>query len=86
MYNYSVMDESKVEFIEIGPTTDLPIGERLFVEIEGKPIVVFNYGGQFFSIADVVLMMMDLWGEGSLEDSLSRVPGTEPSLIFAQEK
>jgi len=74
MYNYSVMDESKVEFIEIGPTTDLPIGERLFVEIEGKPIVMFNIGGQIFSIADVCSHDDGPVGEGILEGFVITCP------------
>ena len=56
MFNYTTFDQSKVDFIEIGPA-DLPNGERLFVEIEDKPIVIFNIAGQYFAI-----------GDGDLED------------------
>lgn len=53
MYNYKSLDPAQCEFVNIANTADLPNGERLFVEIDEKPIVVFNIAGQFFAIADV---------------------------------
>ena len=67
MFNYTTYDETKVEFIEIAPVDDLPSGERLFVEIEGKPIVIFNIAGQFFSIGDVCSHDDGPVGEGDIE-------------------
>ena len=67
MFNYSTVDESKVEFLEIAPTSELPEGERLFIEIGGKPIVIFKIAGQFFSIADVCSHDDGPVGEGLLE-------------------
>lgn len=68
MYNYTTIDESKIEFIEIAPAADLPNGERIFVEIEGKPLVIFNIAGQFFSIGDVCSHDDGPVGEGDLEE------------------
>ena len=67
MFNYSTVDESKVEFLEIAPASELPDGGRLFVEIGGKPIVIFKIAGQFFSIADVCSHDDGPVGEGLLE-------------------
>ena len=67
MFNYSTVDESKVEFLEIAPTSELPEGERLFIEIGGKPIVIFKIAGQFFSIADVCSHDDCPVGEGVLD-------------------
>ena len=67
MFNYTTYDDSKVEFIEIAPVEELPNGERLFVEIEGKPIVIFNIAGQFFSIGDVCSHDDGPVGEGDIE-------------------
>ena len=67
MFNYSTVDESKVEFLEIAPTSELPEGERLFIEIGGKPIVIFKIAGQFFSIADVCSHDDGPVGEGLLD-------------------
>lgn len=67
MFNYTTAEESNLQFIEIVPTSDLPNGERLFVEIEGKPLVIFNIAGQFFAIGDVCSHDEGPVGEGDIE-------------------
>jgi 3-phenylpropionate/trans-cinnamate dioxygenase ferredoxin subunit len=67
MFNYTTFDESQVEYLEIAPASELPSGERLFVEIEGKPIVIFNIANQYFSIADVCSHDDGPVGEGALD-------------------
>ena len=67
MFNYSTVDETKVKFLEIAPASELPDGERLFIEIGGKPIVIFKIAGQLFSIADVCSHDDGPVGEGVLE-------------------
>jgi 3-phenylpropionate/trans-cinnamate dioxygenase ferredoxin subunit len=68
MYNYTALDETQVEFFDIGPAEELPPGERLFVEIGGRSIVVFNIAGGLFSIADVCSHDDGPVGEGDLHD------------------
>src|SRR5258706_4454209 len=67
MFNYTTLEESKVDYVEIGPA-DLPNGERLFVEIEDRPIVVINIGGQYYAIRDVCTHDDGPLGDGDLED------------------
>ena len=67
MFNYAQVDESKIEYVDIVPASELPPGERLFVEIEGLPIVIFNIAGQFYAIADVCSHDDGPVGEGDLE-------------------
>jgi len=67
MFNYTQVEESKIEYLEIAPDSELPNGERMFVEVEGKPIVIFNIAGQYFSIADVCSHDDGPVGEGRLE-------------------
>jgi len=67
MYNYKSLDETQVEYLDIGPASELPPGERLFVEIEGKQLVIFNIAGEYFSIADVCSHDDGPVGEGDLE-------------------
>ncbi len=67
MFDYKKIEESKIEYIDIAPTDELPNGERLFIEIEGKPIVIFNIAGQFFSIEDVCSHDDGPVGEGDVE-------------------
>ncbi|MDN3567951.1 Rieske (2Fe-2S) protein [Paeniroseomonas aquatica] len=38
--------------IIVAPVSDLPPGGRRLVEAEGKRIVVFNLGGEFFALSD----------------------------------
>jgi len=67
MFNYAFIDQSDLEYIDIAPASELPPGDRLFVEIEGQPIVIFNIAGQFFSIADVCSHDDGPVGEGALD-------------------
>lgn len=46
-------EEKEFEFLEIAPAAELPINERLFVEIGGQPIVILNLAGQLYAIGDV---------------------------------
>jgi len=66
MFNYTQQIEN-IEYIEIAPASDLLNGERLFVEIGGKPIVIFNIADQFFSIGDVCSHDDGPVGEGDIE-------------------
>lgn len=68
MFNYTLLDESQVEFYEIAPVEELPNGERLFVQIEDEPIVIFNVAGQLFAIADRCSHDDGPLGEGELEE------------------
>jgi 3-phenylpropionate/trans-cinnamate dioxygenase ferredoxin subunit len=67
MFNYSSIDESKVEFVEIGPVSELPNGERLFVDLGDRPIVIFNIAGQLFAIGDVCTHDDGPLGDGMIE-------------------
>jgi 3-phenylpropionate/trans-cinnamate dioxygenase ferredoxin component len=66
MFNYTQQTEN-VEFVEIAPASELPSGERLFVEVEGKSIVIFNIADQFFAIADICSHDDGPLGDGDLE-------------------
>lgn len=67
MFNYAVIDESKIEFVEIALASELPNGGRLFVDLGDKPIVIFNIAGQFFAIGDVCTHDDGPLGDGILE-------------------
>lgn len=67
MFNYTTFEESKVEFVEIAPASELPSGERLFVDLGDKPVVIFNIAGQFFAIGDVCTHDDGPLGDGMLE-------------------
>jgi len=67
MFNYTALDETSVEFLEIAPVEDLPNGQRLFIEIADRPIVMFNIAGQYFAIGDVCTHDGGPLGDGDLE-------------------
>jgi 3-phenylpropionate/trans-cinnamate dioxygenase ferredoxin subunit len=67
MYNYLALQESDLDYHDVVPIGDLPAGERLFVEIDGRSIVVFKIADQIFSIGDVCSHDDGPVGEGDLE-------------------
>jgi 3-phenylpropionate/trans-cinnamate dioxygenase ferredoxin component len=67
MFDYKKIEESKIEYVEIAPVSELPNGERLFVEVGGKALVIFNIAGQFFAIGDVCSHDDGPLGDGDLE-------------------
>ena len=67
MFNYTQYDESQVEFVMIAAVDDLPPGERMFVEIDGQPIVIFNLAGNLYAIGDVCTHDDGPLGDGELD-------------------
>ncbi len=67
MYNYATLDPSKVEYVQIAPAEQLPPGERLFIEVEGKSIVIFNMAGEIFAIGDICSHDNGPVGDGEIE-------------------
>ena len=68
MLDYTRLDPAEVEFAAIAPQADLPPGERLFVEIDARPIVVFNLAGQLFAIGDVCTHDNGPLGDGEVDE------------------
>ncbi len=66
MFNYTKLDESKVEYIEIAQADEIANGERMFLEIDGRPIVVFRIADDYYAIADVCSHDDGPVGEGDL--------------------
>jgi 3-phenylpropionate/trans-cinnamate dioxygenase ferredoxin subunit len=73
MFNYTQQIEN-VEYLDIAPASELPNGERLFVEIEGRSLVIFKIAGQLFSIADICSHDDGPVGEGDIEDHTITCP------------
>lgn len=67
MFNYAELDAAQLEFIPVAAVSDLPNGERLFIEIDGESIVIFNIAGSFFAIADICSHDDGPLGDGELE-------------------
>ncbi|MEP7137143.1 MAG: non-heme iron oxygenase ferredoxin subunit [Chloroflexota bacterium] len=67
MFDYKKIEASKIDFVEIAPVSELPNGERLFIEVAGKALVIFNIAGQYFCIGDVCTHDDGPLGDGDLE-------------------
>jgi 3-phenylpropionate/trans-cinnamate dioxygenase ferredoxin subunit len=67
MFNYIEVDQAKLEYIPVASIDELKEGERLFIEIDEKPIVILNLTGQYYAIADVCSHDDGPVGEGTLE-------------------
>ena len=67
MFNYTTVEESKLDFVEIAPASELPNGQRLFVDVGDRPIVIFNIAEQYFAIGDVCTHDDGPLGDGDLE-------------------
>lgn len=67
MNKYNKVEENSVEFVPIATVSDLPDGERLFVEIDDRELVVFNIAGDYFAIGDVCSHDDGPLGEGEVE-------------------
>ena len=67
MFNYKTLSELECEFIPVASTDEIPIGARLFFEIDAEAIVVFNIAGSYFAIGDVCSHDDGPLGDGTLE-------------------
>jgi 3-phenylpropionate/trans-cinnamate dioxygenase ferredoxin subunit len=67
VFNYRQIDPANLEYLAVASVNDLPAGERLFLDIDGAPIVIFNIAGEFFAIADLCSHDQGPLGEGELD-------------------
>jgi len=68
VFNYRLPDRAAdLEYVGVAQVSELGNGQRLLVEIDGRPIVVFNVGGAYFAIGDECSHDDGPVGEGELE-------------------
>ena len=65
---------TELTYYPICSTEELPAGERLFIDMDGEPVVVFNIAGDYYAIADVCTHDMGSLGEGDLEGLPNHLP------------
>lgn len=53
MLNYTRLDPQQCEYVSIGDASELDNGERLLVEIDNLPIVIFRIADLLYAIGDV---------------------------------
>jgi len=67
MFNYTQLEKEKINYLEIAPESELPNGERMFVDIGDTPIVIFNIAGKLYAIGDVCTHDDGPLGDGDIE-------------------
>ncbi|MCX8025730.1 MAG: Rieske 2Fe-2S domain-containing protein, partial [Thermanaerothrix sp.] len=55
-------------FLKVATREEIPVGERLFLEINDEPIVIINLAGTLFAIGDVCTHDEGPLGDGEIED------------------
>jgi 3-phenylpropionate/trans-cinnamate dioxygenase ferredoxin subunit len=65
--NDTQFDPDSCEFIPVADQSELPDGERLFVEIDDYYLVIFNIANEYYAIADLCSHDDGPLGEGELE-------------------
>ena len=59
--------EEEYDFYTVMPVSDLPDGERVFVEIDDFPIVIFNIADGLYAVKDLCSHEDLEMGDGDLE-------------------
>lgn len=63
----AMAEAESYNFIPVCAVNDLGNGERIFLEIDQLPIVVFNIAGEFFAIGDLCSHDEGPLGDGEVE-------------------
>lgn len=58
---------TKFTYYPVCPADDLPPGERMFIDLDDEPVVIFNVGGDYYAITDVCTHDQGPLGEGELD-------------------
>lgn len=54
-------------FVEVALEKEIPVNERLYLEIDSKPIVIINLAGKLFAVGDVCTHDNGPAGDGELD-------------------
>src|SRR3972149_4580639 len=73
-FPYTQLGPKEVDFVPVAAVSELPNGERIFVEIDNETIVVFNIAGKYFAIGDVCSHDDGPVGEGVVADMQIECP------------
>ena len=67
MYNYTTTNPADCEFVAVAGEQEVPPGERIYIEIDRKPIVMINLAGSYYAIADLCSHDDGPLGDGDLD-------------------
>jgi 3-phenylpropionate/trans-cinnamate dioxygenase ferredoxin component len=83
MFNYTQLEDDKVDYYPIIDVEELPDGQQIFFSIEEKSLVMFNIDGNYYTIADECTHDHGPIGEGEVVGTEIKCPrhGAKFSLI-----
>jgi len=58
-----------IEYVEVINIIDVPPGQRIFVEIDGQPIIIINNNGKINAISDTCTHDYGPLGDGDVVDN-----------------
>lgn len=61
------VDTNQYRYVQIAPVSELPAGERLFVEVDDQPIVILNVSDKLYAIGDVCTHDDGPLGDGQID-------------------
>lgn len=67
MYDYHELKTEEIEYVGVADVDELKPGDRLFIEIDGTMIALFNLNGEYYAIQDVCSHDDGPVAEGDLE-------------------
>jgi len=67
MYNYILSDPAQCEYVPVAGVEQIANGERLFIEIDDRSIVVFNIADRLFAIGDICTHDGGPLGDGKVD-------------------
>lgn len=67
MFNYRQLDPAQCKFIDVAGVEEIKNGQRIFIELGERSIVLFNIGGEYFAIENECSHDNGPIGEGDLE-------------------
>jgi 3-phenylpropionate/trans-cinnamate dioxygenase ferredoxin component len=60
-------DVEVTNYVEVALEEEIPVNERLFLEIDGVPVVLINLAGKLFAVGDVCTHDNGPVGDGELD-------------------
>jgi 3-phenylpropionate/trans-cinnamate dioxygenase ferredoxin component len=67
MYNYTQLDADHCNYFPVAGESELANGERLFLEIDNQPVVIFRIANHLFAIGDICSHDDGPLGDGELD-------------------
>jgi 3-phenylpropionate/trans-cinnamate dioxygenase ferredoxin component len=52
-WNKTMPEQTDIQYFEVANEDELPVNERIFLEMDSQPLVIINLAGKLYAIGDV---------------------------------